>query len=76
MFGTKELFSRALMINARWFIDKIEFDAHEGKLKIWIDFASGSLFPFVDKELDVSGSFKAYDNKMKTWWHLNFFKYE
>lgn len=76
MFGTKELFSRALMIDAPWFIDKIEFDAQEGKLNIWIDFACGSLFPFVDEELGVSGSFKAYDTKMKTWRHLNFFQYE
>jgi hypothetical protein len=64
------------MIDAPWFIDKIEFDAHEGKLNTWIDFASGSMFPFVDKELGVSGSFKAYDTKMKTWRHLSFFQYE
>jgi hypothetical protein len=46
MFTTKELFSKALMIELPLFIEKMEFDQTQGKLDVWIDFAMGSEFFF------------------------------
>ena len=76
MFTTKELFSKALMIELPWFIEKMEFDQTQGKLDVWIDFARGSEFFFEDKTLGISGKFKAYDSTVKTWRHMNFFQYQ
>ena len=76
MFTTKELFSKALMIELPWYIDRMDFDPEKGKLDVWIDFARGSDFFFEDKSLGVSGRFKAYDTTEKVWRHLNFFQYE
>ena len=76
MFTTKELFSKVLMIELPWFIEKMEFDQTQGKLDVWIDFARGSEFFFEDKALGISGKFKAYDSKVKTWRHMNFFQYQ
>ena len=76
MFSTQELFSKALMIDLPWFIERMEFDQAQGKLDIWIDFARGSEFFFEDKLLGISGKFKAYDTTEKTWRHMNFFQYE
>ena len=59
MFTTKDLFSKALMIDLPWFIEKMEFNQPEGKLDIWIDFEEGSKFFFEDKALGISGKFKA-----------------
>jgi hypothetical protein len=72
MFTTKDLFSKALMIDLPWFIEKMEFNQPEGKLDIWIDFEEGSKFFFEDKALGISGKFKAYDTRQKTWRHMNF----
>ena len=76
MFSTQELFSKALMIDLPWFIERMEFDQAQGKLDIWIDFARGSEFFFEDKLLGISGKFKAYDTTEKTWRHMNFVQYE
>jgi hypothetical protein len=54
MFTTKELFSKALMIDLPWFIEKIEFDQAPGKLDVWIDFARGSELFFEDTALGIS----------------------
>ena len=76
MFTAKELFSKALMIELPWYIDRMDFEPEKGKLDIWIDFAPGSEFFFEDKELGINGRFKAYDTVDKVWRHLNFFQYE
>ena len=75
MFSTKDLFAKALGIEAPWFIDRMGFDPVGGKLDIWIDFKPGSLFRYVDPEKGIDGMFKAYDTTEKTWRHLNFFQH-
>ncbi len=74
MFTTKELFSKALMIELPWYIDRMDFNPEKGKLDIWIDFARGSDFLFEDKAMCIKGKFKAYDTTEKVWRHLNFFQ--
>ena len=76
MFSQKELFAKALMVEKPWFIQEVNFDPQNGKLDIWIDFEAGSEFFYEDKELGISGYFKAYDTTKKTWRHLNFFQYQ
>jgi transposase len=76
MFTTKDLFSKALMIDLPWFIEKMQFNQPEGKFDIWIDFEEGSKFFFEDKALGTSGKFKVYDTRQKTWRHKNFFQYQ
>jgi hypothetical protein len=56
MFTTKELFSKALMIELPWFIEKMEFDQTRGKLDVWIDFARGSEFFLRIKHWESVGS--------------------
>lgn len=72
---TEQLFAHALMVQSPWFIKEIKFDQSQGQLDIFIDFQRGAQFEFQDKELNVSGKFKAYDTSEKTWRHLNFFQY-
>jgi len=76
MFTQKEIFAKALLIEEPWFVHEIRFNQDEGKLEIWIDFDRGSAFYFEDKEHGISGHYKAYDTKLKTWRHLNFFQYQ
>ena len=76
MFTTKELFSKALMIDLPWFIENMEFDQSQGRLDVHIGFTKGSEFFFEDKSLGISGRFKAYDSTVKTWRHMNFFQYQ
>jgi transposase len=76
MFTQNDLFAKALMVEVPWFIQEVKFDVKDGKLEIWIDFDRGSTFYYEDKELGIKGQFKAYDTKMKTWRHLNFFQYK
>lgn len=76
MFSQKELFAKALIVEKPWFIQEVNFDPQDGKLDIWIDFEAGSEFFYEDKELGISGYFKAYDTTKKTWRHLNFFQYQ
>ncbi len=59
MFSQKELFAKALMVEKPWFIQEVNFDPQDGKLDIWIDFEAGSEFFYEDKELGISGYFKA-----------------
>ena len=76
MFSQAELFAKALLIEAPWFVSELKFDQNQGRLDIWIDFERGSLFYYEDASLGVKGEFKAYDTRQKTWRHLNFFQYE
>lgn len=72
----KELFAKALLVEAPWYVHEIKFDPALSKLDIWIDFERGTSFYYEDKDLDIKGNFKAYDTKQKTWRHLNFFQYQ
>ncbi len=76
MLTQKDLFAKALMVEKPWYVHEVQFDQQAGKLEIWIDFERGSTFYYEDKELGISGHFKAYDTVQKTWRHLNFFQYQ
>ncbi len=70
------LFSEALDIKAPWAITGINFDSSKKRLEINVDFARGTTF---EHENDITGEierYKAYDTKVKTWRHLNFFEHE
>lgn len=71
----KELFAKALMVDAPWHVQKIQFDQALGILDIWIDFERGATFYYEDKDIGIKGHYKAYDTAQKTWRHLNFFQY-
>jgi transposase len=72
----KTLFEKALGIEKPWIIDRIEFDAKERRLDIYIDFERGTKFEYVSEEENISGLFPVYDKKEKTWQHLNFFEHK
>lgn len=76
MFSQADLFAKALLVEAPWFVSELKFDQEKGRLDIWIDFERGSLFYYEDDTLGVKGEFKAYDTRQKIWRHLNFFQYE
>jgi transposase len=71
----EELFEVVLHIRAPWEIIKINFP-QEGKddehLDIHIDFKKGTVFPCPV----CGGSATAYDTRIKTWRHRDFFEYE
>jgi transposase len=72
---TDQLLEIALHIREPWKITKIDFP-QEGKdgehLNIYIDFKKGTIFPCPV----CGGSATAYDTRMKTWRHRDFFEYE
>jgi len=63
----ESLFARALKLESPWEIRKIEFREAAGVIKVYIDFAKGSVFccPACGKEV------KAYDTTEKEWRHLS-----
>jgi transposase len=71
--NSKQLFEIALGDIQPWFIEKIEFlegDDKAKELHLHLDFAKGSTFR------DENGTpCKAYDTKVHTWRHLNFFEH-
>jgi len=67
-----ELFSAALGLQKPWCVSELDFSVSKKRLDITIDFDAGSLFP-----CPVCGApSKAYDSKMKSWRHLDFFQHE
>ena len=71
--NSKQLFEIALGDVQPWFIEKIEFIEGEDKVRelhLHLDFPKGSTF----KDEDGSDC-KAYDTKLHTWRHLNFFEH-
>lgn len=70
------MFEKALHIEKPWYIKEIVFDEVTKKLDIYIDFICGSSFYYESSKDNISGEFKAYDTKNKTWRHLNFFEHE
>ncbi len=73
---TKDLFERALNIQAPWYLKNIEFNEAEKRLDLYIDFKEGAVFHYESSEENIQGDFKAYDTKEKIWRHLNFFEHE
>lgn len=71
----EELFTAAIGIAEPWFVKSISLDIEKGELNIDVDFFKGSVFEYPDKETGEIFSYKAYDSKMKTWRHMNFFQY-
>ena len=67
-----DLFEKALGIQEPWFISNVDFSAEERQLDITIDFERGSIFACSSCN---QGS-KAYDTKLHTWRHLDFFQYK
>jgi transposase len=70
------LFSKALGIEYPWKITGINFDSSKKRLEINVDFARGAMFQHVDELTGEVQEYKAYDTKVKTWRHLNFFEHE
>jgi len=68
----ESLFEKALKVESPWGITKIDFQEQQKRLYIDLDFTEGSLFPCPR----CGSPAKAYDTKIKTWRHLNFFQYE
>jgi transposase len=70
------LFSKALGIEAPWLITGITFDSSKKRLDINVDFIRGATFKHEDATTGDVKEYKAYDTKVKTWRHLNFFEHE
>ena len=58
VFATKELFSKAFVIELPWSIDRMDLDPEKGKLGVWIDIARGSDFFFEVKALGGQWTFQ------------------
>ena len=67
-----ELFEEALKIQSPWFISDVNFSSEEQRLDIIIDFERGSVFPCPSCKNEA----KAYDTKLHTWRHLDFFQHK
>lgn len=72
----KDLFERALHIEAPWYISELNFNETEKQLVIFVDFKKGSKFEYNQPEEDINGIFPVHDTVTKTWQHLNFFEHE
>jgi len=48
---TKDLFERALNIQAPWYLKNIEFNEAEKRLDLYIDFKEGAVFHYESKKL-------------------------
>ena len=70
------LFSKALGIEAPWMITGINFDSSRKRLEISVDFVRGATFQHEDENTGKVNEYNAYDTKVKTWRHLNFFEHE
>src|SRR5208337_3481691 len=71
----KQIFERALGIDAPWHIETLAFDESTGQLDVHVDFPPGSRFPVVDSDASINGSYSAYDTDIKQYRHLNFFQF-
>jgi len=72
----KDLFERALHIESPWYIDDLDFNEHERKLIVFVDFQKGSKFYYENADEGIKGEFSVYDTTRKNWRHLNFFEHE
>jgi transposase len=67
-----DIFQAALGLGEEWMVVKTDFNAHENRLDIYLDFKPGTLFSC--PVCQQPG--KAYDSSERTWQHLNFFQYK
>ncbi len=67
-----QLFAQALGLEKPWMVTKVEFNAKEKRLDIFIDFPCGSEFACPQ----CGAKSKAYDTEEKVWRHMNFFQHE
>ena len=68
-----ELLQMALCLTPPWQVLSSDFDPHQRRLDIKIDFPRGSTFSCPECG---QNNVKAYDTEEKTWRHLNFFQHE
>jgi len=73
--GQEDLFSMALGIQKPWYVERINFEIETGELHIYVNFAKGSTFIYLDESTGEAKEYKAYDTSEKTWRHMNFFQY-
>lgn len=67
-----DLFSAALGLQSPWYVSKTDFSVEDKRLDIDIDFKRGSEFSCPDCGM-LS---KAYDTKMISWRHMDFFQHQ
>jgi len=70
------LFSKALGVDYPWVITGVNFDSSKKRLDINVNFVRGATFKHNDETTGKTQEYKAYDTKIKTWRHLNFFEHE
>jgi len=68
-----DLLQMALGLTPLWQVSSSDFNPHQRRLDIKIDFPRGSTFSCPECGQD---DVKAYDTEEKTWRHLNFFQHE
>ena len=68
----RELFRVALGLEEPWRVARVEFDAHQGHLELWLDFPRGSRFSC--PQCGKSGC-AVHDTVDRSWRHLNFFQH-
>lgn len=68
----QELFRAALGLEKPWRVDRVEFDAEQGHLELWLDFPRGSRFACPQCEQPDCA---VHDTVERTWRHLNFFEH-
>ena len=68
---TNLLFTAALGLQPPWEVKSLEFNAHEHRLDILVDFQRGASFPCPE----CGTPSKAHDTEEKTWRHLDFFQH-
>ena len=67
-----ELFRVALGLDKPWQVDRVEFDAEQGHLELWLNFPRGSRFACPQCEKPGGA---VHDTVERTWRHLNFFEH-
>jgi transposase len=70
----KEIFGKAIGIDAPWFVADVIFDPVAKRLDIKLDFAKGATFSF--EQDGIISKYKAYDTVEKEWRHLALIKNE
>jgi transposase len=71
---SQDLFSQALNLSEPWYVKDIDFSQDQGRLDIYIDFPTGSVFKCPDCG---NTGIKAYDtDRDRTWRHLDFFQHK
>ena len=67
-----KLFGVALGLGKPWQVERVAFDAEQGRLDLWLDFPRGSRFGCPQCERPGCA---VYDTTERSWRHLNFFEH-